>query len=257
MAYSFFDDDDLEPPAPLPPPPDPPLWGPRDLPIGIGLLLLGYAGVIATFVLLARGIPPDETPDVAIGAAFASLGFTVWLGAIVMILATRRGLSLHQLGFRAPTHRFGWWWITITVVGAYSLAIAYSVVITAIEAATGSDLSRLTEGNIPDASDFTTTVWVIIGISVVVAAPLGEELFFRSFLFERFKQGWGLFAALIVSGGIFALVHFEVSVILPFWAIGVWFAWTYHRSGSLWTTILAHAIFNGLSFAAVASGVQA
>jgi membrane protease YdiL (CAAX protease family) len=81
-------------------------------------------------------------------------------------------------------------------------------------------------------------------------------LFFRSFIFRAIQARWGLIAGILISGAIFAVVHFEVSVALPFWGIGAWFAWAYHRSGSLWTTIVAHAIFNGISFAVTVSGVQ-
>jgi uncharacterized protein len=50
-------------------------------------------------------------------------------------------------------------------------------------------------------------------------------------------------------------VHFNVSVVVPFFAIGVLFAWIYRKSGSIWTPIAAHAIFNGLSFAVTVAGV--
>jgi len=33
------------------------------------------------------------------------------------------------------------------------------------------------------------------------------------------------------------------------------FAWAYRRTGSLWTPIAAHAIFNGMSFILSASGI--
>jgi membrane protease YdiL (CAAX protease family) len=34
-------------------------------------------------------------------------------------------------------------------------------------------------------------------------------------------------------------------------------AWVYHRSGSLWTTIAAHAIFNGIGFIALLATTRA
>ena len=37
--------------------------------------------------------------------------------------------------------------------------------------------------------------------------------------------------------------------------IGMLFAWSYHKSGTLWTPVIAHAIFNGVSFAATLAGV--
>lgn len=233
------------------------LWAARDLAIGVGLLLLGYAAVIAAVVVLASVGDPDTDSSIALGVAVVTLAFEVWLGAIVLILATNRNLTLPQLGFRWPGGN-AWWWIPATVAGAYTIVIAYSLLVLAVEAVTGADLSRLVEGNaLPDADSYTDLVWMVLGLSVVVAAPLGEELFFRAFLFRAFAARLGLVAGMVISGALFALVHFEVSVVLPFWVIGMWFAWTYHRSGSLWTTIAAHAIFNGISFAVTLSGVAA
>jgi hypothetical protein len=233
------------------------VWQPRDLPIGVGFLLLGYAAVVGAVLWLASQGDPDTDPNLFLGIAIATLGFTVWLGAVVLILATRRGLSLEQLGFQRPRGRLGSWWPAVTVLGAYGIVVGYGVLIAIVESATGSDLSRLVEGNaLPESAVSTALVWTVLGLAVVVAAPLCEELFFRSFIFRAIQARWGLIAGILISGAIFAVVHFEVSVALPFWGIGAWFAWAYHRSGSLWTTIVAHAIFNGISFAVTVSGVQ-
>ncbi len=243
----------IEPPSPV----DPPLWRPRDLPIGIGFLLLGYAAVVAAVVWLASQGDPDTDPNLFLGVAIATLGFTVWLGATVLILATRRGLTLTQLGFRRPIGRLGAWWPLVTAAGAYGIVVGYSLAVALIEYVSGSDLSRLMEGNgLPESDVSTALVWAVLGLAVVVAAPVCEELFFRSFIFRAIQARWGLVAGMLISGAVFALVHFEISVALPFWGIGAWFAWSYHRSGSLWTTILAHAIFNGVSFAVTVAGVQ-
>jgi len=243
----------LEPSRPA----EPPLWQRRDLPIGIGFLLLGYAGVVAAVVWLASQGDPDTDPNLFLAIAIATLGFTVWLGATVLILATRRGLTLAQLGFRRPGGRFGLWWPLVTVVGAYGIVVGYSLAVALVGYLLDRDLTRLVEGNgLPRSEVSTPLIWTALGLAVVVAAPLCEELFFRSFIFRAVQERWGLIAGLLVSGAVFAVVHFEISVALPFWGIGAWFAWSYHRSGSLWTTIVAHAIFNGVSFAVTVAGVQ-
>jgi membrane protease YdiL (CAAX protease family) len=60
--------------------------------------------------------------------------------------------------------------------------------------------------------------------------------------------------AYMISGAVFALFHLNLSVIVPFALIGVIFAWAFWNSGSLWTTIGAHAAVNGLSFAFAVAG---
>lgn len=219
-------------------------------------MLLGYATVVlaVTGVVAVIGDPEIDS-NAALGIALVTLGFEIWLGAIVLILATRRDLTMPQLGFRWLSSRAGWW-IPATVVGAYAIIIGYGVLIVLIESITGADLGRLVEGNpLPNTEANTALVWTVLGLSVVLAAPFGEELFFRALLFRAIAGRWGIATGVILSGALFALVHFEVSVVLPFWGIGMWFAWAYYKSGSLWTTIAAHAIFNGVSFAVTVSGV--
>jgi len=230
-------------------------WQKRDLWLGLGMLLAGYAGIIAAILFLGSDGDPREDPNVALVSSVASLGFTIWLGAAVLILATRRDISLAGLGFREAKSPVKW--IAIGVVGSYSIMVVYSLIVLGIEEATGNDLSRFTEGNVPDDLAFDSAVWVVLGLSVLVAAPICEELFFRGFLFRAVEQHWGVMAGIVVSGFIFGSIHLEPSVIAPFWAVGMLLAWVYHRSGSLWTTIAAHAIFNGIGFIALLATTRA
>jgi membrane protease YdiL (CAAX protease family) len=84
---------------------------------------------------------------------------------------------------------------------------------------------------------------------VVLVAPFAEELFFRALIFRGTRGYWGVGPSLLMSGLAFGLFHLNPSVILPFAAIGVLFAWANEQSGSLWTSITAHAAFNTVSFA--------
>lgn len=224
-------------------------WRKRDLWLGLGLLLAGYAGIVLSFVLIGAEGDPREDSSAALISSVASLGFTIWLGAAVLILATRRDIPLAGLGFREPKSPVKW--ISIGVLGSYGIMVAYALVVFGLEEATGSDLSRFTEGNVPDDLAFNSGVWTVLGLSVLVAAPVCEELFFRGFVFRAIQQHWGAGAGIVVSGLIFGSIHLEPSVIAPFWAVGMLLAWIYHRSGSLWTTIAAHAIFNGIGFVAL------
>ena len=247
-----------EPGAPLPPTETaaPPTWSMRDLRLGLALVLAGFAVLVTAATMLALSGDPETEPGLAAGLALVTLGFTVWIGGVVLFLARRRGMSMTDLGFR-PLAGIAWLlWPVGTWLGGLLLVAAYALVIFAVEELTARDLSRLVEGNpLPDTEAMTTLVWTLLGAAVILAAPFGEELFFRAFLFRAVQARWGLIAGMVVSGGLFAVVHFEVSVFVPFWGIGMLFAWTYHRSGSLWTPVIAHAIFNSVSFAATIAGV--
>lgn len=237
------------------PPPSRPEWRGRDVVLGIVLLGVGYVALLVAFTIIAiaRGI--EEGPDVfTLDTVLVLLLFEVWLGAIVLWLARRRGMSLRDLGFVMPAR---WRYIPIALFFSYAAIVLWSLGIEAVDRYVDRDLSGLTEGNPIPTDDYSFLLWAVLGVSIVVLAPLSEELFFRGLLYRALALRWAPSLAMLVSGVAFSLVHFNVSVFVPFVVIGIVLAWSYTRSQSLWTPIIVHAIVNGFSFILIASGVEA
>lgn len=92
---------------------------------------------------------------------------------------------------------------------------------------------------------------IIIGSSVVIFAPLFEEILFRGFLYRNLRERTGPVFAMLTSGFIFGLFHLDPVRIIPLAAIGATLAWLYERSGTLVVPIVVHALWN-LSQLAVA-----
>jgi len=90
-----------------------------------------------------------------------------------------------------------------------------------------------------------------LALLVVVAAPIVEETLFRGILFGGLRRRMSLWPAALLSGFLFALVHFQPVVLLPFLGLGVVLAVLYERSGSLLPPTVAHAAFNAMSLTAV------
>jgi membrane protease YdiL (CAAX protease family) len=80
----------------------------------------------------------------------------------------------------------------------------------------------------------------------VVVAPLGEELFFRGYVFGFLERRAGAGWAYAASALLFAAIHFNLSGLLVYTAIGLVLAGIYHVSGSLVAPITAHMGFNAL-----------
>ena len=81
----------------------------------------------------------------------------------------------------------------------------------------------------------------------VVMAPLFEEVFFRGFLFRGFANSWGWVWGALASAAIFGFAHLQLDVFVPLVALGFVLAWAYKRTGSLWTSIAMHALFNAIA----------
>jgi membrane protease YdiL (CAAX protease family) len=84
-------------------------------------------------------------------------------------------------------------------------------------------------------------------VTVMVAAPIGEELFFRGFAQPALQRSWGPVAAVIVSGAMFALIHLDPVGFLGLWEIGILLALLRYGTGSLWPSIVCHAVNNGIA----------
>jgi membrane protease YdiL (CAAX protease family) len=73
-------------------------------------------------------------------------------------------------------------------------------------------------------------------------------VFFRGLVFGGLTR-WGFWPAALLSGVLFAGVHFDPGSVIPFTALGVVMAWLFWSRRCLWDNVLFHVMFNGTSFA--------
>jgi len=221
-----------------------PAWHGRDVAYGLALAAFSFFAIIGVvgFVIAMRDLEGARL-DAALLTATMLLELS--LGVIVLLLARARDLGWADIGFRRPER---WGPLVVAWFGAYFILTLYSVAL-ALLRELGVDTSGVEGGNtLPIESGDATALLVVLGISVVALAPFCEELFFRSLVYRGLKHGRSAARALVVSGLLFGAFHFSWSVLIPFAGIGVLFAWANERTGSLWTSIVAHALFNGLAF---------
>lgn len=86
-------------------------------------------------------------------------------------------------------------------------------------------------------------VWLLF-LTVGVLAPVAEELVFRGLVFRRMKDWMKPGAAIVLSSLIFGLYHGNMVQFLYATLMGMILAVIYHRTGTLWTSILAHITAN-------------
>ena len=85
-------------------------------------------------------------------------------------------------------------------------------------------------------------------ISVVIMAPIAEELLFRGILFNTIKHAGYPLAGMFASAALFALVHGSMALMLPLFVMGFALAWVYEKSESIIAPIVMHATFNAINF---------
>jgi membrane protease YdiL (CAAX protease family) len=106
--------------------------------------------------------------------------------------------------------------------------------------------------------------WVYLGF-VVLWAGLGEELFYRGYVYGVLRRRIGPLQAALVSSAFFAVRHAaQLALVKPYpaaaalswvflsFAVGLVLAWLYDRSASLWPPVLMHYFFNFIPLIAIA-----
>jgi len=94
---------------------------------------------------------------------------------------------------------------------------------------------------------------VLLAFTLIVVAPLGEEIVFRGFFFRGLANGFGPFMAIVITSVIWAGMHVQYD---PFFmtqvaVFGLALGWLRWRSGSLPLAMAVHAIINALALAQV------
>lgn len=82
-------------------------------------------------------------------------------------------------------------------------------------------------------------------IAVAVVAPVAEELLFRGIAFRSLQRRLGGTAALLLSSALFTLAHVDLGHAAHLFGLGIVLAWLVRRSGSLYPSMILHAVVNG------------
>jgi len=80
--------------------------------------------------------------------------------------------------------------------------------------------------------------------SMVLLAPLSEEIFYRGFAYTIFKKHYGKVVGVILSSFLYAGLHLDIWNAPLFFIMGIGFALLFERTGSLVPGITAHTVIN-------------
>lgn len=106
---------------------------------------------------------------------------------------------------------------------------------------------------------YHTSVWpALLWIMVVVLAPIFEESLFRGFLFEGFRRSrLGLIGTIVLTSVAWTILHagYSVSSLSTIFVLGLVLGAVRHKTGSLWSTMLMHALYNTVGMALIALNI--
>jgi membrane protease YdiL (CAAX protease family) len=100
----------------------------------------------------------------------------------------------------------------------------------------------------PMAPIATDWYWALLGLAVVVGAPVTEEIVFRGYLYPVFKRWGGAWLAAVAVSLFFAAAHLEGAHLLPRFVLSLILIGTYEVSGTLWVPLGIHFLNNAYAF---------
>lgn len=248
-------------PEGIPPPPGPPPrmvaaaavpgregWPPFVWWSPIAALLAAFLMAAFAFAIIAGvadavsgAVDFDDPPaGVTIGATLvqnaALVGFAVLFAAMGGRRPRREDFGLRRIGF---WRGFGW---AAAAMGAfYVFSYVWAV---ALQVDEQDDLAQQL-----GAGESTVNL-IAVALLVAVAAPIGEEFFFRGFFFPALGRRVGLIPAALGVGVTFGLIHAggtDAVFLVPLAVFGFLLCLLFHRTGSLLPCIALHAVNNAVA----------
>ena len=117
------------------------------------------------------------------------------------------------------------------------------------------ELFDVDETNVEDLGEDNLVAAFALSLAVIVVAPVAEEIFFRAFFYRALRTRLPVWAAALIDGLVFGVLHFQgldTAIILPvIAAFGVGQCLVYERTGSLFAVIAIHAAFNTVAMLTV------
>ena len=201
-------------------------WSIMDTWLGVGLLVFVNILLLAAVLMgNARQVMQNA------GVLLVEL---IYLLPLVVIFTWRR-IPWKYLGFgkfSLNTLALGF----VLLIASYLIIIPHNLILDKLGIGTqGEQILEI-------FNELESPIWLVLAGAVV--APVVEEIFFRGFLFQGFRQKYGWVAAIILSSAIFAAAHLDPVSLIPTFVLGSVLAYLYHISNSVWPGIIFHFLVN-------------
>lgn len=179
---------------------------------------------------------------------FIQLAFVVALFIVVPLLWYRlvNKFSLKQMFSHLKLRTKGideaFLWGMLTTIFAFAIIVAIGAIMTYL----GFDLTD--SSNIPELESYFSLPLMLV---LIAFQPIGEEIFFRGFLLEKFNSIVGKEAAIITTALLFGVAHLSFGNVYPAIitaVVGLLLAFLVIKTKNLYSAIFTHILFNLVSF---------
>lgn len=208
----------------------------------VGIIVLSllwgiYGGSVMNY-LYGLGMP--DTPLAQFTTSYL-LQFIVTVGLVLLLSGVGRGTSWQEIGFAPLSGRN---LIRYGVLGGL-LLLSIIVILSFPLLLLNPDLPPQSYEQmlrtVQDGSQF-----LLLLIMAAVLAPLSEELFYRGMIYPLTRYSLGPVWGAITAGLLFGLAHLDFWRAIPLAVGGAILCYFYEKSGSIWSTVTAHGVWNAV-----------
>ena len=211
--------------------------------------------VLGSQVLLQLGVPRHA----AVLGQIPGFFVTFWIGrALVRAVDPRGDVALGLESSAVPSFLRGLAWYGPIAV------LVWSVILLLALFAQYAGISMPQQSSVKLFADASTAIWLRLGLVfvAVIAAPIGEEMFFRGVLHGWLRRYMSFAPAAVIGGALFGLMHWEGQLLtllfaIPIGVLGLCLSWMREQRGGLWACIGVHAAHNAATLVVIYSSVQA
>ena len=202
-------------------------------------------GVLAGLLKLMK-VPLASLDSSVLETVLAALIYLVTLALVIGLpwLIKKRRTSREDIGLtRLPT-----WKDIIMAPAGLIIYLTLSTVLVTVATA----VFPWFNASQPQDTGFSQSTYgyalILAFVTLVVVAPVAEEIIFRGYLFNKLKKYVPLWLAIVLTSATFGALHGAWNLALDTFALSVVLCLLRQNTGSLWSSILLHMSKNGLAF---------
>ncbi len=205
-------------------------------------ILAAVLWVLKAFGISLLTLASQTVIETTLAALVYLLAFAITFG--VPYLVRKRKVSLAALGIdRLPS----WTDIGLAPLGfiAYALLTAALLYI-ATTYIPGFPVDQVQEVGFKSLTN--RTEMLLAFATLVVVAPIAEEVLFRGYLYGKLRKYTPLIPSILVTSLLFGAVHMQWNVGLDTFALSIVLCCLREVSGSIWAGVLLHMAKNAVAF---------
>ena len=211
----------------------------------VGVVLIGVQYALA-YLISAMHL---QVSEIVLQTIFSALVYVVALLVIIFVpwKLLKMKTTREELGMRGlPT-----WTDLLLAPIAFIVFLIASGFIMAVMQAIMPSIDWTQEQDVGFNNIISNLDFVLTFLSLVVIAPIAEEIIFRGWLYGKMRRKMSAVPAILIVSLLFGLVHGQWNVGVVVFTMSIAMCLIRELTGTIWGGILVHMIKNGLAFYAL------